>query len=81
MKISVKLFAAARQYTSEAVVQVQLETPANVGELKKALLQQYPTLQPLAGHLMIAVDNDYADDQCSLDDKSEVAVIPPVSGG
>ena len=81
MKIDVKMFAAARQYTSQAVIQVELEDRASVADLKVALLQQFPKLEPLAGHLMIAVDNDYVDDGCPLNENSEVAVIPPVSGG
>jgi molybdopterin converting factor subunit 1 len=81
MKIDVKMFAAARQYTSQAVVQVELEDPACVASLKQALLEQYPALGPLASHLLIAVDNDYAEDDCPLDEQSEIAVIPPVSGG
>ena len=81
MKLDVKMFAAARQYTSQAVIQVQLQSQASVGDLKVALLEQFPKLEPLAGHLTIAVDNDYVDDGCPLDENSEVAVIPPVSGG
>ncbi len=81
MIIDVKMFAAARQYTSQAVVRVELEEPANVSDLKVALLQQFPQLEPLAGHLTIAVDNDYVDDDRLLEENSEVAVIPPVSGG
>jgi len=81
MIIDVKMFAAARQYTSQAVVRVELEEPANVSDLKVALLQQFPQLEPLADHLTIAVDNDYVDDEHLLEENSEVAVIPPVSGG
>ena len=43
MKIDVKMFAAARQYTSQAVIQVELEDRASVADLKVALLQQFPT--------------------------------------
>ena len=81
MKIDVKMFAAARKYTSQAVVQVELEDPASVATLKQALMEQFPALQPLASHLLIAVDNDYAADEHPLDENCEVAVIPPVSGG
>ena len=67
MIIDVKMFAAARQYTSQAVVRVELEEPANVSDLKVALLQQFPQLEPLAGHLTIAVDNDCHDAHRSID--------------
>ena len=81
MKVQVKMFAAARQYTCQEVVQVELDNPACVATLKQALLEQFPLLEPLSGHLLIAVDNDYADDNCPLNENSEIAVIPPVSGG
>ncbi len=51
-----------------------------VGSLRKALKQRYPSLLEIRS-LMIAVNNNYAEDQLSLSESDEIALIPPVSGG
>lgn len=81
MKYRVKMFAAARQLAGQAVIEISLDEPATVADLKRAMLAQFPGLEPLANHLLLAVDTEYADDDRCLDSESEIAVIPPVSGG
>jgi molybdopterin synthase catalytic subunit len=41
----------------------------------------YPAFAPLVDQLLIAVDAEYADDDHRLTNQSDVACIPPVSGG
>jgi molybdopterin synthase sulfur carrier subunit len=53
---------------------------ATVGELREALMAQYPALQELRS-LFIAVNQSYADDSQPLRPEDEIALIPPVSGG
>lgn len=81
MKLTVKMFAAARQLAGHDEIEVDVAEPATVGELKTALLAQFPGLEPLASHLLIAVDTQYADNQLVLERDNEIALIPPVSGG
>ncbi|HWB26695.1 MAG TPA: molybdopterin converting factor subunit 1 [Chitinophagaceae bacterium] len=52
----------------------------DVGSLKQWLALQYPALSALKS-LAIAVDNEYAGDGETLKEGSEIALIPPVSGG
>lgn len=51
-----------------------------VKELRRALIERYPTLRDIRS-LMIAVNNAYAEDDLSIDESDEIALIPPVSGG
>ena len=51
-----------------------------VGDLKIWLSNRYPALQRLTS-LAVAVDSEYADDAHFIHSNSEVALIPPVSGG
>lgn len=51
-----------------------------VGDLRKALLEKYPSLRDLSS-LMIAVNAAYAGDDRHLNAGDEVVLIPPVSGG
>ena len=81
MKVQVKLFAAAHQLTGTSVVEVQLDDAATVADLRRELVRQHPALMPLSGHMLIAVDQEYAEDSVGVSVTSELAAIPPVSGG
>jgi len=65
------------------VRQANLELPAGmtVGELKEILAGQYPALQPLLQHVLVAVNREYARDDVILPLAAEIAIFPPVSGG
>jgi molybdopterin converting factor subunit 1 len=81
VKVQVKLFAGARQLAGAEVVEVELAEPARVGMLREALARQYPSLSPLVRLAMVAIDTDYVRDDAPLTSQSDVALIPPVSGG
>ncbi|WP_136465169.1 MoaD/ThiS family protein [Flagellimonas onchidii] len=54
--------------------------PRTVRELKEFLGETYPELNKLTS-LAVAVNNNYATDEESIDSYDEIALIPPVSGG
>ena len=81
MKINVKLFAVARERVGASAVEVELAPQATVHQLRGALVEQYPTLRDVVPHVRFAVNSEYAGDTTTISPKSEVAVIPPVSGG
>ncbi len=41
----------------------------------------YPEMESLVPNLLVAVGNEYADDETTLDASKEIACFPPVSGG
>ena len=61
----------------EASIEITGQT---VGALRTALNERYPQLLNLRS-LLIAVNNDYADEDVVLSPSDEIALIPPVSGG
>ena len=61
----------------EASIEINGQT---VGALRTALNERYPQLLDLRS-LLIAVNNDYADEDVVLSHSDEIALIPPVSGG
>jgi sulfur-carrier protein len=81
MKIRIKLFAVARQWAGADSVEMDLPANATVGAARAALLNQLPKLSEMGSHLRFAVDEEYADDNTSISAGSNVACIPPVSGG
>lgn len=81
MKISVRLFARARDLAGSPVVELELRDGATVADLRAALLESRPQLQPLAASLLVAVNSEYASDATVIERTAEVACFPPVSGG
>jgi molybdopterin synthase sulfur carrier subunit len=79
--MEVILFGISREIVGEKRLSVNpAENIQTVGALKQWMKQKYPQLEKL-NSLAVAVDSEYADDEQSLVDESEVAIIPPVSGG
>ena len=81
MKITVRLFAAPRQIVGEESVQLEFDDRPTVAELRDKLADGFPELKPLLRSTRFAVDTQYVDDETLLDESSDVACIPPVSGG
>ncbi|MGE3821450.1 MAG: MoaD/ThiS family protein [Isosphaeraceae bacterium] len=81
MDVKVRLFALARQKAGRSEVSVVLPEPATVRDLRAALAETFPELAPMVQSVLIAVAAEYADDDQPITPGSELAVIPPVSGG
>lgn len=81
MKVSVKLFAAARDAAGTGVVDVSLPQGADVAALRAALADQWPNLALLVERSLVAVNAEYAPRDAPLAPGDDVALIPPVSGG
>jgi molybdopterin synthase sulfur carrier subunit len=79
--MEVMLFGIAREIVGKKTLTLKPEEKVNtVGELKSWLRTQYPRFQQLSS-MAVAVDSEYANDEDALVSESEVALIPPVSGG
>ncbi len=81
LKLKVKLFAVAKQVAGADAVDLELPDAATVGDLRRALLSELPTLAGMSNLLLFAVNGEYAGDRVTLPPGAEVACIPPVSGG
>jgi molybdopterin synthase catalytic subunit len=81
MKITVQLFAILREIVGAN--QFELEVPAEVTPRRVAqiLAQRFPKLQMYVNTLSFAVDNEIVSPDSKITNASEVALLPPVSGG
>ena len=59
----------------------EIETGTTVASLATRLQADYPELQSIWPRLAVAVDGELADTDTLLQEGSEVALLPPVSGG
>ncbi len=81
MNIKLLFFAAARDAIGTPALELVLDDSATVGDLRQALLEQYPAIGAVLDHCSIAVDREYSSNERVLYHGAEVGVIPPVSGG
>jgi molybdopterin synthase sulfur carrier subunit len=81
MKVRVKLFAVAKELAGADHLAVDLATNATVRDLREAVISTTPALARIVPHALWAVGAAYATDDTLLTERSEVALIPPVSGG
>ena len=79
MKINILAFGIVKEIFGSSGIELELQD-ANVAALRNLLTEKYPRLTQLKS-FMIAVNNDYAEDEMMIVEKDEVAIIPPVSGG
>ena len=81
MIVRVLLFAAAKEAAGQGSVRVEIVDGANVADLRKQLASEYPVLSDLVARSFIAIDQQFAADDAALGVATEIALIPPVSGG
>jgi molybdopterin converting factor subunit 1 len=81
MKLHVRLFARARDLGGADNVAVDLPSGATVADLRRRLVALHPKLADLAGKCAVAVGAEFADDNATVKEGVEIALLPPVSGG
>ena len=81
MKISVQLFAAAKDAVGQSPVEVTVCENACVSDLRTAMIEMAAGLKSISCTLLFAVNNQFANDDTQLHHDDEVACFPPVSGG
>ena len=81
MKIRLLAFASAGDALGASEMEVELPADSRVADLRARLERDCPALSPLWPRLAIAVDGRIAGRDEELREGSEVALLPPVSGG
>ena len=81
MKIDVLMFAAAKEVAGRDKVSIEVSEPACAADVLGALAKELPGLTGLLPSSRLAVDCQYVDGEAEISPDSEVAFIPPVSGG
>lgn len=81
MKLSVRLFARARDLAGADRVELEIADPARIADVRAALGEGHPALRPILSSLLFAIDHEYATDSQTVPASAEIACFPPVSGG
>jgi molybdopterin converting factor subunit 1 len=77
----VRLFAVARQIAGRDSVELDLPDGATVAALREQLAAQVPQISATLSRMLIAINAQYAAEKALVPPNSDVACIPPVSGG
>jgi molybdopterin converting factor subunit 1 len=81
MRITVKLFGAARETAGSKELSLALPDASRVGDVWAQLVAEYPALEAFENRLAVSVNLEISSLDAPLEDADEVAFLPPVSGG
>lgn len=74
-------FATLRDHVGVRSIEMEIPAQTNVAGFKKLLIEKFPVLKGLMGHMLISVNQEYVFDDAIIPDAAEIALFPPVSGG
>ncbi|UQZ35872.1 molybdopterin converting factor [Paenibacillus sp. PK3_47] len=82
MHVTIRLFAGLAEVIGSSAITFHVhENSITAGKLKELLSAAYPDAAPQIHVSMAAIDREYAPEDALVTEASEVALIPPVSGG
>ncbi|CAR98645.1 Protein CBG26118 [Caenorhabditis briggsae] len=83
VSVKVLFFGEAFQLVGKREETVEFPAETDYEELRRIILEKYPALSKIEKVMMLAVDQEYANpgDRFELERFTEIAVIPPLSGG
>ena len=81
MKVDVLLFTSLRDLAKSDRISVDVGEDATVGDLLVSICNQYPELEDRVAISRVAVDDRFSCSEDQIPAGSELALIPPVSGG
>uniref|UniRef100_A0AC34QPW5 Molybdopterin synthase sulfur carrier subunit n=1 Tax=Panagrolaimus sp. JU765 TaxID=591449 RepID=A0AC34QPW5_9BILA len=81
--VNVLLFGPARELVGQDRIRLKAKPVMTTSEVMHQITEQYPVLKPLASHCVLAVGQQYRhhDERIFLESSTEIALIPPISGG
>ena len=80
MRINILAFGIVKELLGDHLIALEVQEELTVAALKDKLETAYPDMEKLRAY-MIAVNDEYADDDLVIRPQDEIAIIPPVSGG
>ncbi len=81
MTVCVRIFASVREILGQDVLEIELPDDACVATLRECLEREFPVLERSLSSCRFAVDLEFASENTPLSTTSDIALIPPVSGG
>jgi molybdopterin converting factor subunit 1 len=80
MKLKILAFGITKDILGASEKELETGDVLNVRQLKNILEENFPELKKLKSYF-IALNEEYAEDDQTVVNTDEIAIIPPVSGG
>ncbi|MGX7688672.1 MoaD/ThiS family protein [Flectobacillus roseus] len=80
MKYTIALFGITKEIVGNSSITLEVSDTLTTDGLLTLLRAEYPPLAAIRS-LLLAVNNEYAEQDLVLSERDEIALIPPVSGG
>jgi molybdopterin synthase catalytic subunit/molybdopterin converting factor small subunit len=83
MKLQIYVFAGLAEHMQGPIVNFEWDqaSPLTPALLKEQLIARYPQAAAVLSQAFLAINQSYAEDNQTIVEGDEVAIIPPVSGG
>ncbi|HEV2175684.1 MAG TPA: molybdenum cofactor biosynthesis protein MoaE [Terriglobia bacterium] len=81
MNVKVLFFGLTRDLTGFGQEQAEVQDGDRLGDLWRRYEDRFPRLAEISASLVVAVNQEVAEQSLALADGDEVAFLPPVSGG
>ena len=81
IKITIKLFAKLKEDIGESKIELMLESPVKISTILDTISNDFGVDLSNRKNYMYAKNLEYCEQSEMLQDKDELAIIPPVSGG
>jgi len=81
LKVNILYFSSIKDRLKKSGETLEIKEGTTVSELINLLKEKYPQISQLLNSVMVAVNEEYAEENTPLKDGDTVALIPPVSGG
>ena len=81
MNITIKFFARLREAVGSGTLQRDVSKNSTITDLIESLQTEFPKLGDIASRTIVAINQEFVDQDTPLSEGDEVALFPPVSGG
>ena len=81
MKITVTTFAAIKEISGFDEKEMEFPDDYSIGQVKKELLKNLKGINLFRHEILLALNEEYCDEETILKDGDCLALFPPVSGG
>ena len=81
LQLEVRYFASLAERAGTQVESIEIDPSSDVRSLWQLLVRRHPAFAEITYRPLVACDQIYTDWDAHLDGVSEIAFLPPVSGG
>lgn len=80
IEVKVIAFGIAKDILQTKEHFLSIQRSSSIADLRESLINEFPAFEGLSS-LQFAVNEDYVEEDYIINEKDEVVLIPPVSGG